>query len=99
MKSAELLKIEDGRFSVTGDLNFKTVSDLFMNSTEMFTDGSTVEIDLARVGRVDSAGLALLIEWMKIAHLKNIRIRFRNLSEQMYAIARTSELDGILSID
>ncbi len=76
-----------------------TVPELLSTSQEMFagTQGK-VNVDLAAVSRSDSAGLALLIAWMRLAQAYNFEIHFENLPEQMRQIARVSELEPLLPI-
>jgi phospholipid transport system transporter-binding protein len=53
--------------SVTGALTFETVPGLYQNSSNWFAGAGDLTIDLAQVERTDSAGLALLIEWLRRA--------------------------------
>lgn len=94
-----MVKDGDGRFSVIGGMNFQTVNRLLRDASRMFDGCAVIEIDLAKVDHSDSAGLALLIEWLKNAERANKEIRFTHVSEQLYAIARISELDQVLSLD
>ena len=50
-------------------------------------------VDLAAVERADSAGLALLVEWLRAARGRGARLRFDNVPAQLRAIAATSGLD------
>ena len=54
--------------------------------------------DLAGVERADSAGLALLIEWMRRARRAGRPVRFLNLPPQMLEIARAASLDRVLPL-
>ncbi len=56
--------IRDGVLRLDGDLNFATAAACFRNSAEWFgVAGRVTAVDLRDVGAVDSAGLALLLEW------------------------------------
>ncbi len=89
----------DGRFRVSGELTFATVTRVLERSRRLFTQaGEALEIELGAVERVDSAGLALLIEWMRVAQALDKSIRFFNLPDQMMAIASASDLDSILPL-
>ena len=89
----------EGRFKVSGELTFATVTGVLGESRELFTQaGESIEVELQEVGRVDSAGLALLIEWMREAHSQGKSIRFFDLPQQMMAIAAASDLDTILPL-
>jgi len=61
--------------------------------------GASIYIDLQAVERSDSAGLALLIEWLRVARHLNKTITFRNIPPQMHAIAQVSGLEEILPLE
>ena len=77
-------------------MTFESVTELWRQSENMFADNTVVEIDLAKVTRTDSAGLALLIEWMRGASRQGGRIDFLNLPNQMLELARVSNLEHLL---
>jgi len=53
-------------------------------------------VDLSAVTRADSAGLALLLGWMRQTRAREAGILFRGVPPQMEAIAGTSALGGLL---
>ena len=53
-------------------------------------------VDLGGVGASDSAGLALLIEWLRVARQGGQAIRFANVPAQIEALARISEVEDLL---
>lgn len=83
-------------FHLKGELSFKTVNTILNESQNLFLSATELEIDLADVTRSDSAGLALLLEWMRLASATTRPIYFRNIPAQMMAIAATSGLDKLL---
>lgn len=85
-----------GRFRLSGELVFATVSGALEQSQALFAGHDPVDIDLARVTATDSAGLALLVEWAAWARRERRRLRLRNLPKQAEALARISEVDKIL---
>jgi phospholipid transport system transporter-binding protein len=92
-----------GTFQVSGDLVFETVPELLEQGRALLDTGvdagvTGIELDFNGVTRADSAGLALLIEWMRSARRLRLNIVFRNVPEQMLAIARVSGVDGILPL-
>lgn len=98
MSSVRLEPGEDGRFLLSGMLSFGTVPDLWQRSRALFDGRPQVRIDLGGVERSDSAGLALLVEWMREAARRGAELRFVNMPAQMLAIARVSGLDHILPL-
>lgn len=87
----------DGRFSVVGALNFETTPGLYDRSRAQFKNATHMLIDLSGVTQADSAGLALLIEWMRWARAKNHQIGFENSPAQLLALARISDIDELLA--
>jgi phospholipid transport system transporter-binding protein len=81
---------------VSGELTLHTAKQALANSETLFDDANTLNIDLADVSRSDSAGLALLIAWMRSAKKHNQPITFFNIPNQMLAIAEASGLDQVL---
>tara|TARA_R110001606_G_scaffold399310_1_gene584715 strand:- start:44909 stop:45214 length:306 start_codon:yes stop_codon:yes gene_type:complete len=92
------LDAETGCINVCGDLTFTTVNNLLVTSRSVFAPIATLDIDLAAVSCSDSAGLALLIDWIRAAKQQNKSILFHNIPAQMLAIAHTSGLDELLPL-
>jgi len=88
-----------GSWMVTGDLSFTTVPALSGGLDIKSADRSRISIDLAGVTRSDSAGLALLIEWLRQSERLDKTITFLNMPAQMQSIARVCGLEGILPAD
>ena len=86
----------DNRLQVSGELNFKNVPELVLKSQKYFKNSVGLDVDLADVNRADSAGVALLIEWQRLAQKKNKSISFSNIPSQMMAIARLCGVDELL---
>ncbi len=93
---AKLESLGEGRFRLSGALNAVTAGRLLKDSSERFRHATRIEIDLAGVSDADSAGLALLIEWMRIAKQEKAEIRFEHVPAQINALARISEVDDLL---
>lgn len=95
--NVSVTSLGDDRFSVTGELTFETVPQLFKRTPEYFRGAAnSLTVDLAQVTRSDSAGLALLLEWMRVTKARGGKISFINLPEQLLALATVSGLEKIL---
>lgn len=86
------------RMGLSGHLNFDTVPGLSRKLKALFHHAGTMEVDLAGVEHANSAGVALLVEWVVMAKRADNQLRFLNMPAQMLAIARVSGLDGLLPI-
>ena len=78
MSNARLEALGAGRFRVSGVLDATTAADMLEQSEPRFAQAqeSDLEMDLGGVGESDSAGLALMIEWMRMAKQSGKQIRF-----------------------
>jgi len=90
----------DGVLSVRGELSFASVTRLLERSRPLLAAAKgQLVIDLAGVDRSDSAGLALLMEWLRMARGLGTNILFRHVPEQMLAIARASDLERLIPLE
>lgn len=98
MSSAKLEALGDERYRVSGVLDARTAPLLLDRSAEQFSSapGISIHVDLDQVADSDSAGLALLIEWLRIARQRQQHLQLANLPEQLAALARISEVDGLV---
>lgn len=85
-------------FRISGDLTLATVTNVMAQATPLFSNAADITVDLGDVNHSDSAGLALLIEWMRVAAAANKPIVFQHIPRQMLAIAETTGLDAILPL-
>ncbi len=94
--SAKLESLGSGRFRLSGVLDGATVGELLKQSRSRFANATQLEIDLSGVSESDSAGLALLIEWVRLSQQSGLPIRYGNVPEQISALARISEVEDLL---
>ena len=97
MSAVQLNDLGDGRFEIEGLLTFETVADALEQSKVLFDQYDRLEVDLGPIEKSDSAGLALLLEWINWAKYYVREIRFSNIPDQIRAIARISEVEEMLS--
>ncbi len=90
---------EPGVMRLEGELSFATVPELWRATPFPPAGEGPVVLDLGGVRRADSAGLALLVEWLRAARRAGRELRLRAMPEQMRAIARVSGLDRILPLE
>ena len=91
------LTVHEGTIRVHGALTFATVPDLLKESANIIRSASeTITIDLRDVSRTDSAGLALLIEWLRVAES---HARFVNIPAQLRRLIDVSGLARAFGVD
>jgi phospholipid transport system transporter-binding protein len=86
----------EGRFLLSGEMTFRTAGKILRNSEALFEQHTRIEVDLSGVSKTDSAGLALLLEWITWANHTVREIRFVGMPERIDAIAKTTEVDHLL---
>lgn len=87
----------DGHFALSGEMTFDTAERILAASEDPFEEHTRIEVDLSGVTRSDSAGLALLLEWITWANHTVREIRFTGMPERIIAIAKTTEVDELLT--
>lgn len=87
-----------GRFSLQGELSFASVPTLLRQGQALFAGQHGIELDLAGVRRADSAGLALLVEWLAQARRAGRPLRFLRVPEQILRMAELGGLQDILPL-
>lgn len=85
-------------YQISGELTLETARGVKEDTDKRFANGAALNIDLSKVSRADSAGLALLVAWMRQANASDKAISFHHVPAQMLAIANASGLDAILPI-
>lgn len=98
MSGASLAADGEARFVVVGALDFSTVASLVAEGERLFTGTGRLEVDLQGVGTANSAGLALLLEWLHMARRRNLALRFRHLPESLVRIAALTNLTSVLPL-
>jgi len=96
MKEARLTPLGEGRYSLDGVLDFSTVSRVAVGGIALFKRDALVDIDLAGVESANSAGLALLLEWLDVARARGAHVTYRNLPDSLVRIAAVSNLAILL---
>jgi phospholipid transport system transporter-binding protein len=98
-RTAHVALADNGTLAVSGALTFSTVPDVWQQSAEWLrrSDGPST-IDLNDLRRTDSAGLALLVEWLRLATAAGRSLRFVNIPEQVRSLIRVNGLGKALNV-
>ena len=88
-----------GRVVVTGELTFATARDARQLGVLVLESSRAphLVIDCGGVTRADSAGLSVLLDWLAWGRRKSRTVTLENLPASLVAIARISEVDGLLT--
>lgn len=96
MSGFELEDRGNGSYALNGEMTFQTCGDILRDSEGKFETHTRIEVDLSGVTRTDSAGLALLLEWITWANHTVREIRFREIPARIDAIAKVTEVEELL---
>ncbi|HRD66952.1 MAG TPA: STAS domain-containing protein [Candidatus Competibacter sp.] len=90
------IKRDGDTLRVRGELDFDSVAELWAMTKTLFRDGTVPRIDLNGVRHSNSAGVALLVEWLRHARSRQQQLVFVNIPAQMRAIIRVVDLETVL---
>jgi phospholipid transport system transporter-binding protein len=99
MSGARLVEDDAGNWLLQGELGFTSVPSVLQHAGVNMLGREQITVDLRGVTRSDSAGLALLVEWLRESEIAGNTIEFVNVPAQLLSIARVCGLDGILSLN
>ena len=84
-------------YAFSGELTFATASQALEATRGLFgNEQGMLSFDLAGISSSDSAGVALLIEWLRLAGRTGITLRYARLPENLEAMARVCGVAEIL---
>jgi phospholipid transport system transporter-binding protein len=89
-------RVAPDRLRARGELGFATASLALRSGMEQIGRADDQVVDLAGVTEGDSAGVAVLVEWISVAAAAGVGLRYENVPPQMLAIARISDLEDLL---
>lgn len=83
-----LTKQGRGHYFIKGSLTFHTIKKQHPQSFEFLQSTDEICIDLLKVDSADSAGLALIIEWIKFSQQGNTKLTFKNIPQQLLILSQ-----------
>lgn len=96
MPAFAIERLSRDRLRAAGELDFATAARALRVGLEQIgRDGDQV-VDLSGITSGDSAGVAVLVEWISACVAAGTGLRYENVPPQMLAIARISDLEHLL---
>lgn len=100
---ARLNAPEFGRWTLAGVLDFDTVGRLAVEGDVLLRTAAVrgqkqLLIDLSGVERANSAGLALLLEWLEMARARGLSLVYAGLPASLHRLAAVSNLGDLLAL-
>jgi phospholipid transport system transporter-binding protein len=93
--SVQVLQAAPDRMTVSGALTFETATRAHEAGLRLVRSGSTeaLQVDCSGVTESDSAGLAVLIDWLAAAARLGRTLTFAHIPPGIEAAARISDVD------
>jgi len=98
MSSSTISYSDEGMLTINGEFGFATASDLLKQGLTLMDTQKELTIDLSGITGSDSAGLAVMLEWMDNYKAAGQQLYFRNIPESLLEIARVSNLIDLLPL-
>lgn len=95
-KQADIIA-ENHHLVVTGDLQFSNVMSVYQKSLSLISPSGELVFDFSRLQSSDSSGLALIMEWIRLARKQKRKISFIHLSKDIMSIAKAAGIDGMFN--
>lgn len=84
--------------TVRGELTRATVMQVWRARAQWLRSNTSLQIDLAEVVKVDSAGIAFLLETLTFLNQHQQELRLSNVGQQVRDIAAVSGVTDLLSL-
>lgn len=90
---------DNGVFEISGRMTFQTVPQFVAHAGQWLKSGAgAITFDMRGVTLADSAGLALMLEWLQQARAANRELVFANVPEQVRHLIRVNGLTQVFGI-
>lgn len=98
VKDYQLAVGTDGALELAGVLDKNSVNQIHQECLARFHDAATTPetINLAGVTTMDSAGVALLIEWIRLGRRQHCTIRFLHIPDRVLPLAKLFGVEHLL---
>jgi len=96
MKKYADIIFQDNKFAITGDLDFFNVMSVYEKSLAQLHKEKSWHFDFSGLKSCDSSGIALMIEWIKLAKKQSKSIEFSHLSPEILSTAKAAQLDNLI---
>lgn len=100
MTEASHIEVDsEGHARIEGELTLDTVASVFAQANQAASQGRHINsVNLDGVARVDSSGLALLLEWQSVAKLAGRSIAIHSAPAGLLSLASLCEAGDLLAL-
>ncbi len=82
--------------TVSGVLDFVSARETLDSVSSFIRANNALDIDLSGVVESNSAGLALLIEWLAVARREGHSVTFHHIPDSLRQLAGVCQVDGLI---
>lgn len=104
LNQAEVIQQNQQNYLISGVVDFSTVPDLMQRISDLFksyiklapasaNEETGITMDLSKITVCNSAGLAMILEMVRLARNHNIELHFRNWPVTLLTIAKAYGVD------
>jgi phospholipid transport system transporter-binding protein len=98
-QSLVVLKAQPHGWALAGELSFASVPGLLDKSQRELDFSTDLHLNLSGIEHADSAGLALLLEWLDLSRKAGGTLSLSQLPEALLDIARVSNVETLLPLE
>ena len=92
---SEIIASEKDRYQVVGPLTYDTVLSYIDFPQQWLSGQDNLTVNLEKVTKTDSAGVALLLEWMQKARALDRKIIFLDVPAKLHDLIRVNGLSSL----
>lgn len=99
--SVSVESVADDEFAVRGEFSFATAAAVHAAGYALLQRSAAahIRIDCAAISEADSAGLAVLLDWMAMASRRGVTLSFVALPVPLQQLARIGGVSELLGVD
>ena len=90
------VRFANGVCHISGVLNFITARQALDRVSPFIEAETQITVDLSDVTGSNSAGLALLVEWLAVARRTGHKISYQHVPDGLQQLARVCQVDSLL---
>ena len=102
MPTVKVAKQGENEYQLSGDLNRDTVMDCWKTRDAdilaLRNKHNAIQVDLANINNVDTAGLAWIVHLTKFCKLNNFQLSITNTPSSIINLAKLSNLESTLPL-
>lgn len=99
------VRVSGHTISLSGRLDFTTAAEALKSVTGLLNNAgaehsgsgdNTMTIDMSGISSANSAGLAVMIEWLAVVQRSDQKITFENIPDSLHQISTVCQVDSLI---